>query len=108
MKKVKVKRIWGWFCQYTNNEKSTVKILCVRPNKSLSLQSHKNRDEMWVVLDNGLKVEVGKETFIPSRDDVFIIPKNTKHRLSSIGGMARILEISFGEFDEEDIKRYDE
>jgi mannose-1-phosphate guanylyltransferase/mannose-6-phosphate isomerase len=59
------------------------------------------------VLDNGLKVEVGKETFIPARDDVFLIKRGRKHRLSSIGGMARILEVSFGEFDEEDITRYD-
>jgi mannose-6-phosphate isomerase len=34
------------------------------------------------------------------------IPRQTVHRLSAVGdGPVRILEISFGEFDEEDIIR---
>jgi hypothetical protein len=39
------------------------------------------------------------------REKLFI-PRQTVHRLSAVGdGPVRILEISFGEFDEEDIIR---
>jgi mannose-6-phosphate isomerase-like protein (cupin superfamily) len=41
--------------RYTLNTKSTVKILTIEKGKELSLQSHKKRDEFWVVLDEGIK-----------------------------------------------------
>jgi len=49
------KRSWGEFARYTLNTKSTVKILTIEKGKELSLQSHKKRDEFWVVLDEGIK-----------------------------------------------------
>ena len=37
----------------------------------------------------------------------YFIPKNTLHRLSAVK-KARILEISFGKFDEKDIERIED
>ncbi|PKK83379.1 MAG: mannose-6-phosphate isomerase [candidate division Zixibacteria bacterium HGW-Zixibacteria-1] len=101
-------RPWGNFIQYTNNEICTVKIITVDPNQTLSLQSHKKRDELWVVLDEGLRVELDDETLTPKPGDQIFIPRHTKHRLGSIGKRARVMEISFGYFDENDIERYDD
>jgi mannose-6-phosphate isomerase-like protein (cupin superfamily) len=38
-----IERPWGNFRQFTKNEFSTVKIITVRPNETLSLQSHSRR-----------------------------------------------------------------
>lgn len=99
-------RPWGKFEQFVNNEKSTVKILDVEAGKRLSLQSHQNRDELWVALDE-VEVEVNGLKKNLSRGEKIFIPKNSQHRLSSNKG-GRILEISFGDFKEEDIIRYED
>jgi len=41
------------------------------------------------------------------KGEIIFIPKQTKHRLSSETN-TRILEISFGKFDETDITRYED
>lgn len=101
-------RPWGNFVQYAYNEKCTVKIIEVNPGQRLSSQSHEKRDELWVILDRGLRVELDDRVIDTEPGDEIVIGKNTKHRLSSIGEKARLLEISFGDFDENDIKRFDD
>ncbi len=103
----KVEKPWGNFEQFVLNKKCTVKILTVNPGHVLSKQSHKGREELWIMLDEGLTVEIEDKTFNPKKGEQAFIPKEAKHRLSSrIGG--RVLEISFGEFDEKDIVRYED
>src|SRR3989344_6579012 len=109
MKKAKnafliVKKPWGSFIQFTKEEKTTVKIIQVNKGGMLSLQSHKNRDELWIALDNGLTAQKGKAKKMLKKWESIFIQKNTKHRLSSKNG-GRVLEISFGTFDESDITR---
>ena len=106
---VKVVKPWGRFEQYTHNLACTVKIITVAPGGRLSRQYHKNRDELWVVLDEGACVELGEEVLYPEPEEKLFIPRETIHRLSSVGeGEVRILEISFGEFDEDDIVRLED
>src|SRR5574340_644994 len=96
---------WGNFEQYAYNQVCTVKILTVAAGQVLSLQSHQNRDELWVVIDEGLRVELDEAELDPSPGDRIVIPRHTKHRLASRGPRGRVLEISFGMFDEGDIER---
>jgi mannose-6-phosphate isomerase len=108
---VKVEKPWGYFEQYTHNLPSTVKIITVSAGGTLSRQYHKKRDELWVVLDRGARVELGGEVVYPEVEQKLFIPRETVHRLScssSSEGEVRILEISFGEFDEEDIVRLED
>lgn len=103
---VKVEKPWGRFEQYTHNEPSTVKIITVNPGESLSRQYHSWRDELWVMLDPGTRVELGAEVFDPDPGEKIVIPRETVHRLSGIGETpSRVLEVSFGFFDEDDIVR---
>jgi mannose-1-phosphate guanylyltransferase/mannose-6-phosphate isomerase len=100
---------WGEFEQYTHNLTSTVKIITVAPGGTLSSQYHHHRDELWVVLDPGAGVEMDGETLSPQPGEKLYIPRGTVHRLSAEGEKpVRILEISFGEFDEGDIVRLDD
>jgi mannose-6-phosphate isomerase len=101
-------RPWGYFKRYTHNEKCTVKILTVNPNQVLSKQVHEKRDELWVFIDAGLRVELGDKVIEPKAGDEIVIPRKVPHRLSSLGGTGRVLEISFGHFSENDIARLDD
>jgi mannose-6-phosphate isomerase-like protein (cupin superfamily) len=66
-------RPWGNFRQYTLNEPSTVKIITVAAGEALSLQRHEHRDELWVVLDDGLLVELdGTTTRARAGDEFFV------------------------------------
>ncbi len=54
-------------------------------------------------------MELGTEVLDLHVGEELFIPRQTVHRLSAVGEQAvRILEISFGEFDEEDIVRLDD
>jgi mannose-6-phosphate isomerase len=104
-----VEKPWGKFEQYTHNTPSTVKIITVQPGGALSLQYHQRRDELWVVLDAGAQIQLGGVDIRPRAGERVFIPRTTPHRLSATGdGAVRILEVAFGEFDEEDIVRLDD
>ncbi|ABG03160.1 mannose-6-phosphate isomerase, type II [Rubrobacter xylanophilus DSM 9941] len=106
---VKVDKPWGKFEQYTHNLPCTVKIITVAPGGTLSRQYHHKRDELWVVLDPGARVELDDQILHPEPEEKVFIPRQTVHRLSCEGERpVRILEISFGEFDEEDIVRLED
>ena len=106
---LRVEKPWGRFEQYTHNLPSTVKIITVDPGGILSSQYHYRRDELWVVLDPGAKVELGDEVLHPAPGEKLYIPRETVHRLSCVGEHpVRILEVSFGEFDEDDIVRLED
>lgn len=104
-----VSKPWGSFDQYTLNERSTVKILTINPGASTSLQSHRHRKEFWVALDKGIRVQIGREKILLQKGSNILVKKGAKHRLRCEGRLAaRILEISFGEFSENDIVRYED
>ena len=107
---VKVEKPWGSFERYTHNLASTVKIITVAPGGTLSSQYHHRRDELWVVLDAGARVELDGEAVCPGVGEELFIPRGTVHRLSAAegGGPVRVLEVSFGEFEEGDIVRLED
>ncbi len=105
MKILTVKKPWGEFEQFTHNEISTVKIITVNPNSSLSLQYHNNRTEFWRVLSGHPLVTIGDKTIDASPGDEFFINKLEPHRLGAKNDTVQVLEIAEGDFDENDIIR---
>lgn len=103
-----VHRPWGFFSQYAHNEPVTVSLMTVRPHQRLSMQSHKGRAELWIVLDAGARIEVGDRTFLPEPGTEIWIPAGARHRLASIGPAVRVLEVAFGDWQQADITRYDD
>ena len=101
-------RPWGGFEQFTANQPSTVKILEVKPQQRLSLQSHQHREELWIALDDGVVAEINGSKRHLKKGDKVVVPKEAKHRLSSETEQVRVLEIAFGNFDENDITRYED
>jgi mannose-6-phosphate isomerase-like protein (cupin superfamily) len=97
---IKEKRPWGNFLTFCKNEKCTVKILNINKNEKLSLQKHKKRKEVWYVLEP-VKIQKGDKIFKAKKGDKITIPKNVKHRIIA-DKPGKVLEISFGKFDEKD------
>ena len=102
-----VERPWGSFKQFANNHDCTVSLMTVLPGQRLSLQSHTSRAELWIVIDDGAVVHVGEnERTYKAGDEIWILA-NEKHRLSCKGDQpVRVLEVAFGNWQQEDIKRY--
>ncbi len=100
-------RPWGNFSQYTHNQISTVKIIEINAGGILSLQLHHLRDELWIPLDEGIVAEIGGQKIHAEVGKPLFVPKETKHRLSA-EKKSRVLEIAFGNFDENDIVRFDD
>ena len=102
---------WGSFTQYVINTKCTVKILTCNPGQKLSLQRHYKRNELWVAIDQGVIVELDGQFFTIDQGAEIWLPAGSVHRLScgeSRIEPVRVLEISLGDFDENDIDRLED
>lgn len=93
---------WGHFRQYVFNQPCSVKLITLSPNQETSLHFHNLRDDMWVILDDGLKVQIGHEVHETKAGEEYVIPAEQLHRIISTGKKGRVLEIAFGYTTEED------
>jgi mannose-6-phosphate isomerase-like protein (cupin superfamily) len=101
-------RPWGMFRRFTKNIPSTVKILTVKPNERLSLQSHTRRAEFWHVVKGSGSFELDGQIIPAGEGSEQYIPIGSKHRISSGENGLEFLEISLGDFDEEDEVKYED
>lgn len=101
-------RPWGDELWISKGKPSMVKILTINPHQELSLQYHHHREEYWHVISGDGSAVIGEDTVNLTAGVDQFIPKETKHRL--IGGNEKlvILELAFGEFDENDIVRLED
>jgi mannose-1-phosphate guanylyltransferase/mannose-6-phosphate isomerase len=104
-----VKRPWGSFSQYAFNEDCTVSLMTVEPGQRLSLQAHKGRAELWIVLDDDALVQVDDDIRSYNSGDVIWIPATCRHRLTCRGTTpVRVLEVAFGNWQQADITRFED
>ncbi|MFH1365751.1 MAG: phosphomannose isomerase type II C-terminal cupin domain [archaeon] len=96
-----VKRPWGTFKQFVLNKKCTVKIIEVKPRQELSLQKHKKRKENWYFFNSGI-VQIGERMKKVKKGGIIEIGKNVPHRILAGNKNVIVLEISFGNFSEND------
>lgn len=108
MDSVTTNRPWGSFTRFTNNEKSTVKFLRINTGEQLSLQYHNKRKEFWKIIDGNPEITIGDKTTTAQKDDEFLVGIGEKHRIGAPTNNVVVLEISLGEFDEEDIVRLED
>ncbi len=103
-------RPWGWFESLVIGDQFQVKRICVKPNASLSLQSHKHRSEHWVVVSGSAKVTVEDDLKVLRSGYSVYVPQGARHRLENPGESDIILiEIQIGSYlGEDDIIRYED
>lgn len=87
-----------------------VKRLIVNPGHRFSYQSHKHRDEHWIVVKGVARVTLNDVTVDFKYGDHVSFVRDTKHRLACVGNEpVEIIEVQVGEsFDEDDIVRYED
>jgi mannose-1-phosphate guanylyltransferase/mannose-6-phosphate isomerase len=107
----KVNRPWGSYTVLEEDQDGfKIKRIEVAPGARLSLQSHKQRSEHWVVVSGTATVTNGEEVTTVQKNQSTYIPIGTKHRLENRGGEPlHIVEIQVGDYlGEDDIQRYED
>lgn len=101
-------RPWGSFFILEDSCAAKVKRLLVNPGQRLSLQSHKHRDEHWVIVRGVARVTLDDETKDLAYGEHVFVKRGTRHRIACAGDEpVEIIEVQTGEsFAEEDIIRY--
>lgn len=104
-------RPWGFYKTTAMNDYCQSKIICVYPNEKISLQSHRHREEYWIVAHGNGLVQINDEIMDAKCGSLFHIPKGCKHRLENIDMVENLVltEVQIGDyFGEDDIIRYDD
>lgn len=104
-------RPWGFYKTTVLNEYFQSKVISVKPNEQLSLQSHNHRDEHWIIVHGKGLVTIGEDEKEVKSGDNLYIPRNTKHRLKNIDEKESLIvtEVQLGDyFGEDDIIRYED
>ncbi|MDZ7820357.1 MAG: phosphomannose isomerase type II C-terminal cupin domain [Candidatus Marinimicrobia bacterium] len=103
-------RPWGTFEVLLDAPNFKVKKITVNPACRLSLQSHRKRNEHWIVTEGKMRITVGEHTGNYQPDAHVYIPKGSRHRMENHGkGPASVIEIQTGTyFGEDDIIRYED
>lgn len=101
-------RPWGEFIEFTRNTPSTVKILTIKAGEAFSLQTHAKRDEFWRIVSGDGIITIGKTPASIRAGDNYFIPRSTEHRIQAGTSNVVVLEVSFGDFDENDIVRLED
>ena len=103
-----IERPWGSFRQFTHNSPSTVKIHKMLPGGETSWQSHTKRSEFWHFVSGSGVVKIEEKEYEVKAGDEYEALVGEKHRwLAGHDGLV-VLEVAMGDFDEEDIARYED
>jgi len=107
----KVNRPWGNYTVLEEDQDGfKIKRIEVAPGARLSLQSHRQRSEHWVVVSGTATVTNGDEVITVQKNQSTYIPIGMKHRLENRGNEPlHLVEIQVGDYlGEDDIQRFED
>ncbi|WP_413294136.1 mannose-1-phosphate guanylyltransferase/mannose-6-phosphate isomerase [Bdellovibrio sp. HCB185ZH] len=101
-------RPWGRYEVLRDADNFKSKVIQVNPSQQLSYQSHKKREEHWIVTKGQGEVVLNDETFQVQAGSYIKIPLGAKHRIRNSGtSIIEFVEVQMGSyFGEDDIVRY--
>tara|TARA_B100000035_G_scaffold313427_1_gene327109 strand:- start:4636 stop:5838 length:1203 start_codon:yes stop_codon:yes gene_type:complete len=105
-----VHRPWGVYEVMSHEKNSKIKRIIVKPHAELSYQSHKHRNEHWIVVEGTATIKKNEKEFSISKNESTYIKSGDKHKLMNKGkNDLVIIEVQTGKkLTEEDIIRYDD
>lgn len=105
-----VHRPWGTYTVLEDEPRFKVKKIVVKPQGKLSLQTHKNRSEHWVVVKGVADIINENKKIQLQENQSTYIEKGHKHQIINAGDVPlEIIEIQSGDYlGEDDIVRYDD
>ena len=103
-------RPWGSFHGIDRGERYQVKKLLLKPGGKISLQTHQQRAEHWVVVEGVATVTNGENVLNLKANESTYIPAGTMHRLENRGSVDLVvIEVQTGRYlGEDDIKRFED
>lgn len=110
-KNSKTKRPWGTFEILCKGPGYQAKRLIVLPKARLSLQTHKHRDEQWIIARGTAKITIGKVQKELGKGEAATVPRTVAHRIENISEIdpLEIIEVQLGDYiDEDDIERIED
>ena len=107
----KTVRPWGEYYGWDSGKGWNLKTIYLKARMRVSLQYHHHREEWWLLVSGDAQATTGRgkdsQTVELKRGEVFHVEKKQIHRLSSkLGGT--VVEVAYGEFDENDIVRLED
>lgn len=105
-----VHRPWGSYDSIDIGDGFQVKRIKVKPGARLSLQSHTQRAEHWIVVRGTARVTRDNDVFELHANQSTYIPIGAKHRLENPGSeILELIEVQSGDYlGEDDIVRYED
>jgi mannose-1-phosphate guanylyltransferase / mannose-6-phosphate isomerase len=105
-----VHRPWGSYDSIDVGDGFQVKRIKVKPGAALSLQSHNQRAEHWIVVRGTARVTRNNDVFELFANQSTYIPIGAKHRLENPGAdVLELIEVQSGAYlGEDDIVRYED
>lgn len=103
-------RPWGWFECLARGSSFQVKRIVVNPGAALSLQSHQQRAEHWVVVEGTAQATIGDRAQKILENQSVFIPQGERHRLANTAQRPLVvIEVQTGPYlGEDDIIRYED
>ena len=103
-------RPWGRYQVLDEGDTYKVKWIEVDPEKRLSLQSHKKRNEYWIVVKGPAGIVIDDKDLLLDEGKMVYIPIGAKHRLYNPNNYTiKVIEVQCGTyFGEDDIIRYED
>jgi mannose-1-phosphate guanylyltransferase len=108
----KFERPWGYYENIYGNDHNGFKVkkIVVYPSKRLSLQTHEQRSEHWVIVKGEGEVQRGNEKINVKRNDHIYIEIKELHRITNNSSEnLELIETQIGDYlGEDDIIRYED
>lgn len=104
-------RPWGFYKTLALSDYFQSKVISVRPQERLSLQSHNHREEHWIVAHGVGTVQINDTVVEVCGGSAVYIPRGAKHRLTNTDPVESlvVVEVQIGDyFGEDDIIRYED
>ena len=101
---------WGSYTILLTSDGFQVKRVEIGPAKRLSLQTHGQRTETWVVISGEGKVTLGKKEVAVGRGSVVQVGVGEAHRMHNTGAVPLVfIEVQMGDYlGEDDIVRLED
>ena len=90
----------NWSQRLINTESNSATLICQQPGEGNRRHYHSNWNEWWYIVDGKWEFEIeGKKTII-KKNQVILIKKNKKHKITAIGNKPAIrLAVSRADVD---------
>ena len=108
----KIIRPWGSYTNINGDNYAGYKVkkLVISEGKRISLQSHKQRSEHWIIINGTAKIRVGNDYHLLSKNQSIYVPCGVLHRVENMGiEDVEIIEVQVGSYlGEDDIERFED